>query len=90
MREKWWYIDNLKFLKISYILTDNMDSNKLQYNPNIWLNINFNKLKLNQSKLKKILIQLFQLKRNINEYYSNTLVNINFYTLQYNKNNSFI
>ena len=67
-----------------------MDSNKLQYNPNIWLNKNFNKLKLNQSKLKKILIQLFQLKRNINEYYSNTLVNINFYTLQYNKNNSFI
>jgi len=29
-----------------------MDSNKLQYNPNIWLNMNFNKLKLNQSKLK--------------------------------------
>ena len=95
MREKWWYIYNLKFSKISNLFNDNMDSNKLQYNPNIWLNINFNKLKLNQNKLKlnqnklKIfLIQLLQLKRNINKYYSNILVNINSYILQYNQGNS--
>jgi len=58
-----------------------MDSNKLQYNLNIWFNINFNKLKLNQNKLKKFLIQLLQLKRNINEYYSNILANINSYII---------
>ena len=88
LREKWWYIDNLKFSKISNLFNDNMDSNKLQYNPNIWLNINFNKLKLNQNKLKlnqnklKIfLIQLLQLKRNINKYHSNILANINSYIL---------
>jgi len=76
LREKWWYIDNLKFSKISNLFTDNMVFNKLQYNPNIWLNINFNKLKLNQSKLKKILIQLLQLKRNIIEEYNNNTYKI--------------
>jgi len=81
LRGKWWYIDNLKFSKISNLFNDNMDSNKLQYNLNIWFNINFNKLKLNQNKLKKFLIQLLQLKRNINEYYSNILANINSYII---------
>ena len=76
MREKWWYIYNLKFSKISNLFTDNMDFNKLQYDPNIWLNINFNKLKLNQSKLKKFLIQLLQLKRNIIEEYNNNTYKI--------------
>ena len=52
--------------KISNLFTDNMDSNKLQYNPNIWLNINFNKLKLNQSKIKKFLIQLTSIKKKYN------------------------
>ena len=77
-----------EFSKISNLFTDNMDFNKLQYNPNIWLNINFSKLKLNQNKLKKLLIQLLQLKRNIIEYYSNILANINSYILQYNQGNS--
>ena len=83
LREKWWYIDNLKFSKIFKIPTLNTNSNILESTLNISNNINFNKLKIYQNKLRKILIQLLQLKNHILKYYSKILANIESYILQY-------
>jgi len=89
LREKWWYIDKLNFSKNFEKPTNSTNSNISESNHNIFSNINFNKLKLNQNKLKKFLIQLIQFKHHIIDYYSNILANINSYILQYtNFNNS--
>jgi len=90
LREKWWYIDKLKFSKNFYSPTNSINFNILESNHNICDSINFNKLKLNQNKLKKFLIHLLQFKDDIMKYYSNILANINSYILQYNENNNFM
>jgi len=90
VREKWGYIDNLKFSENFKIPFKNTNTHILESSYNIHNNINFNKLKINQNKLRKILIQILQLKRYIINYYSNILANIYLYLLQYNEENNFM